>query len=371
MIKVYQVFESYPLFYQPYIKKALQGLKEFSELDNKIVSYKCNDKTNHEIEILPSYYRRKAYCKLKSIFNPNLKYLNYLEIRALEENVDIIHIQHSFLFPKVITLLALNKPNKPKIVITLRGGDTYIKPFISNKWSDFYKNFSTSIAAFVVMSEHQKKFLIQWGVPDNKIRIIPISFGYPFEIKPKRPNNKKMKIYSVFRMCWEKNIYSCLTLIKKLQERGVNVSYDLYGDGPDLGQVYYLARELEIENAVTIHGKVENEQLKAQISDYDFGLQLSLSESLGMAVIEGQTLGIPYLVSDVGGLPEIIQDNHTGIVIPEINDRILERIVQLWENPEKYHQFSKNAIRIAQEKFNTSSEVDKLFQLYQDIVFKN
>lgn len=371
MIKVYQVFETYPLFYQPYTKNTLQGFQEFPELDNKIVSYKGTDKTADKTEIFPSYIRRKLYCKLKSIFSSRYKNLNYLEIRALEENINVIHIQHSFLFPKVLNLLSLNTPNKPKIVITLRGGDTYVKPFISKKWSEFYKNCNASIAAFIVMSKHQKEYLMQWGVPDNKIRIIPISFGYPFEIKPKRPNKNKMKIYSVFRMCWEKNIYSNLILIKKLQERGVNVSYDLYGDGPDLGQVYYLVRELEIENAVTIHGKVENEQLKAEISDYDFGLQLSLSESLGMAVIEGQTLGIPYLVSDVGGLPEIIQDDCTGIVIPEINDCVLERIVQLWKNPEKYHQFSKNAIRMAQDKFNTSIEVEKLFKLYRDIVFKN
>src|SRR5690606_22942095 len=124
-------------------------------------------------------------------FHPKL---NYAEILLLQRKIDIVHIQHSYLFPKIMGLLAQPSLNRPKIIITLRGGDTYVKPWVQKKWADFYTNYGNKVDAFITMSEHQKNYLhTKWGIEKAKIHVIPISFGLRFNSTPKKPDKTKIK----------------------------------------------------------------------------------------------------------------------------------------------------------------------------------
>jgi glycosyltransferase involved in cell wall biosynthesis len=366
-MKIYQVFESYPLFYQPYIPPTLASLSKQDHISSKIIAFNgSSDKS--DVEVLPSYNIRRVKEFLFHKIRPQIKKLSFLEIKALKENVDIIHIQHSFLFSKVLGLLKLDKNRRPKIIITLRGGDTYIKPWISKRWKKFYKDYGSKVDAFIVMSEDQKKYLTRWGVPQENIHVIPISFGEKFEIEPKYPNKSELKLVSVFRMCWEKNIADNLRLVKQLKEFGIKVQYDVYGDGKDLGQLYYLRDRFDLAKEVRIKGKIDNEELKAKFSDYDFLLQLSHSESLGMSVIEAQTRGLPAVVSNVGGLPEIIDNNYNGIILKDLSIIELQRISDLWRNKDLYYEYSKASINLSQSRYNINVESRKLLNLYKSLI---
>jgi glycosyltransferase involved in cell wall biosynthesis len=368
-MKIYQVFESYPLFYQPYIPPVLKELTKIKGLESKIIAYKGDSSKENEAFIFPNYYIRKIYETFNQKFYKKYNYLNFLEIKAQKENVDIIHVQHSFLFSKVLGLLKINNHKRPKIIITLRGGDTYVKPWISKRWKDFYSDFGNKVDAFIVMSEDQKQYLSRWNVPLENIHVIPISFGKKFKIEPKYPNKNELKLVSVFRMCWEKNIADNLRLVKQLKEFGIKVQYDVYGDGKDLGQLYYLKDRFDLAKEVRIKGKINNEELKAKLSDYDFLLQLSHSESLGMSVIEAQTRGLLVIISDSDGLPEVVIDNQTGFILKKENyDSKLNEIIATWRNDEKYHLMSRNAINFTQEKFSIENEVNSLVKLYSKLV---
>lgn len=368
-MKVYQVFESYPLFYQPYIPPVLDALRKINGLKIKVIAFKGQSEDVDGTVIMPDYRYRKLYEKSNQTLFKDYKGLKYLEIKVLKEKVDILHIQHSFLFPKIVELLKKRKGKRPKIIITLRGGDTYVKPWLQKRWKNFYRDYGNKVDAFIVMSEDQKKYIARWDVPLANIHVIPISFGERFVILPKYPNEKELKLVSVFRMCWEKNITDCLLLVKKLKELNIKVSYDLYGDGPDIGQLYYLRDKFGLQNEVIIHGKVANKELKNKLRDYDFLVQLSLSESLGMSAIEAQSMGLPVIVSNSDGLPEVVIDNETGFIIERENcDLKLKRIITIWENSLEYNNMSKNAITFAQNKFNINKEMESLINLYNNLI---
>jgi glycosyltransferase involved in cell wall biosynthesis len=139
----------------------------------------------------------------------------------------------------------------------------------------------------------------------------------------------------------------------------------VYGDGKDLGQLYYLRDRFDLAKEIRIKGKINNEELKAKISDYDFLLQLSHSESLGMSVIEAQTRGLPVIISDSDGLPEVVIDNQTGFILKKENyDSKLNEIIATWKDDIKYYRMSRNAINFTHEKFNIDCEVNSLVELY-------
>lgn len=367
VINVVQLFESYPLFYQPYIPPVIDEIKKEEIIKLQIHAF--NGKQINDVIIIPKYYRRKFKEQLYKLTSKTNSALNYAEISYIENDVDIVHVQHSFLFPKVLGLLKLPKEKRPKIIITLRGGDTYVKPWSSEKWRRFYEDYGHIVDGFITMSQHQKKYLQEkWKVPKEKIHVIPISFGTAKTTQPKKQNKDVLKIVSVFRMCWEKNIDGNLQVIRQLRKKNIKVQYDIYGDGPDAGQVCFLIDKYQLSDCVNYHGKIENSKLKEQLVKSDFFLQLSHSESLGMSVVEAQSYGLPVIVSDSGGLPESILNGESGFCMPTNDiDYAAELLESLWKDSHKYSAFSEKAIEFANANFSVSNEVCKLTKLYKDI----
>lgn len=364
-IRVIQLFETYGEVYQPYISPVIQALKADTKLHVDVVAFNAHDTVDF---FVPRY--KKRWLKEKWYALTHNSRLNYLEILCLEQQAAIIHVQQSYLFSKVTNLLDLPRDQRPLVVITLRGGDTYVKPWYAKKWQDFYKNYGHVVDAFVVMSNHQKNYLHdKWGVSLERVHVIPISFGQAFNASIKQADPSVMRIVSAFRMCWEKNIAGNLLAVKILKDRGIHVQYHLYGDGADSGQAYYLIDKYNLQDCVAYHGRLDNSELKAQLKRYDFYLQLSYSESLGMSVIEAQSLGLPAIVSNSDGLPEVVVQNQTGFcVAPHDSEAAATHLLQLWQNPDLYKQFSQKAIAFSHQHFSVETEVEALRRLYKSLI---
>ena len=367
-IRISQLFDTYGDFYQPYIPPVMDALKKLPNFKVEIHAFQKT--TNSEVQIIPSYYKRRFHERLNSLTNKSSVKLNYLEQQYLKDNVAIVHLQHSYLHTKLKGLLSLPKLERPKIIITLRGADTYVKPWVDKNWRNFYSNYGQNVDAFIVMSAHQKGYLHKhWNIALDNIYVIPISFGHSNACVAKSLSNEKVKVASAFRMCWEKNIEGNLRVIKLLKDQHIPVQYDLYGDGPDVGQVYYLIDKYDLNDCVNYHGRVANNDLKSHLLASDFFLQLSHSESLGMSVIEAQTLGLPAIVSNSDGLPEVVIHEKTGFcVAPYEIDEAVNYMLGLWQSPKQYAEFSGAAIAYSQEHFSIEREVADLSTLYQSII---
>lgn len=371
-IKIDLLFNEFPLTNQMYIYDLLQKLNGENVLD---LSVTCDTKltldSSLKIVKIPSYYYRKLYEKCIRLVNSKYKNLSYIEIKWLQNHTDIIHIHHSHLINKVGDILNLKKENRPKIVVTLRGSDTYIKPWYFKTWKHYYKDYFPEIDALIVQSEHQKNYLITiWEVDEQIIHVIPSSIKASISLPEKRLEDT-IKIVSSFRMCWEKNIEGNIRVIRVLVDKGYNVRYDIYGYGQDLGQVYYLIDKFNLKSYINVKGKVANSQYLEALKNYDFYLQLSIVESLSISVIEAQSKGIPAIVSDSSGILETIKPNESGFAVPYYNvEMAAEKIIDLINNQTKYFEFSTEAIQHVNSKYTNDIESEKHLELYEKLVEK-
>ena len=111
----------------------------------------------------------------------------------------------------------------------------------------------------------------------------------------------------------EKNLDLLFYVYRELKARRVAFRLVIAGDGPDLAAL----REQHAGDAgVTFTGRLDREQLKACYVNADLFVFPSTSDTFGMAVLEAQTMGLPALVTDVGGPQEIIRHGKTGYVVP-------------------------------------------------------
>ncbi|TPV33850.1 glycosyltransferase family 4 protein [Paucihalobacter ruber] len=367
MMNLVYVFQEYPVFYQPYIPPIVNALMDRKDINFKVNVFKGN-KQDYIVKI-PPYHFRRIYEAFYHLIKNSPRKLNYLEIQSLKQHVDILHLQDSFLHPKIIGLLEIEAYKRPKIIITLRGADTYLKPYVLERWKLFYKNYGNKVDAFITVSKHQKKYLTKWGVSAEKIHVIPISFGSKSNESPRKLSRNKIRIISAFRMTWEKNIDSNIRVVKNLIDNGYDVTYDIYGDGADLGQVFYLIDRYNLNDSVKCHGKIPNEEFKSILPKYDFYLQLSISESAGATIIEAQSYGLPCIVSDSDGLPEMIIQNETGFAVPYYEIELAaQKIIELYTNEKKYNLFSKASIQFVNSKFTVENEEKLLVNLYKQLL---
>lgn len=97
------------------------------------------------------------------------------------------------------------------------------------------------------------------------------------------------------------------------------LSLRLVGAGPQEIELKALAQDLAINERVTFVGRVDSLDVPKELEKLDVYVALSRRESFGVAIIEAGTAGRPVVVSDAGGLPEVVLDGKTGLVVPREN----------------------------------------------------
>lgn len=90
----------------------------------------------------------------------------------------------------------------------------------------------------------------------------------------------------------------------------------LVGGGPQRAELLALAQALGLGDTVEFIGPVDHAEVPAQLRLLDIYVAPSRHESFGVAVIEAMACGLPVVVSDAGGLPEVVQAGVSGLVVP-------------------------------------------------------
>lgn len=99
-------------------------------------------------------------------------------------------------------------------------------------------------------------------------------------------------------------------------EVAARIRLRLVGDGPQADELKAYARNSGIADIVEFSGRVTHRFVPDQLRKLDVYVALSRRESFGVAIIEAGACGLPVVVSDVGGLPEVVVAGETGFVVP-------------------------------------------------------
>ena len=115
------------------------------------------------------------------------------------------------------------------------------------------------------------------------------------------------------RLGQEKNLEWLLPLVKELRIRGQKLRLILVGDGPARADLEKQAADLP---EVVFAGRLERNVLRAFYALADVFVFPSTTDTFGMAVLEAQAFGLPAVVADAGGPPEIVRPGRTGYALP-------------------------------------------------------
>ncbi len=125
-----------------------------------------------------------------------------------------------------------------------------------------------------------------------------------------------------------KDLATAVRTVERVARQHARFRLLLVGEGPERGLVEGLVREKTLQEHVRLLGL--RRDLAQLYAAADLFLLTSVSEGIPVTVLEAMAAGLPVVATNVGGLPEIIEDGHTGLLTSAGDDAALaERIVQL------------------------------------------
>ncbi len=162
----------------------------------------------------------------------------------------------------------------------------------------------------------------------------------------------------------EKNHLFMLDVIARLIRKLPSVRYIIAGDGPLQNIIKQRIYDLGLTENVFMAGMLPS--IARLIGQSSIAVMPSKYEPLGMFQIEAQYLGVPVVVSAVGGIPETVIDNETGFVLP-INDINIwvDKLFELLSDGVILERMGLSARISVREKFCKDANTQKLIKLIQ------
>ena len=150
----------------------------------------------------------------------------------------------------------------------------------------------------------------------------------------------------VGRIDRNKNLQLIAQALRIIQTRrpGNEIVVDIIGKGAEYENVSRLASELGVGHQMNQIGYIHNEQLRDYYEKGYAVILPSFSETLGKVILEAYTVGTPAIASNVGGIPDLVQDGVNGYLIdPHDATQLADRMLAMIDSPEAYRQMQISA----------------------------
>ncbi|TMU86780.1 N-acetyl-alpha-D-glucosaminyl L-malate synthase BshA [Bacillus sp. BHET2] len=289
------------------------------------------------------------------------------------ENLDILHV-HYAIPHAVCAILGKQMSGKDvKIVTTLHGTDITVlgyDPSLTGaiRFGIEKSDMVTAVSSALVKQTYD---LIQ---PDKEIKTV---YNFIDERVYKAVDSRHLRteygikenekvIIHVSNFRGVKRVTDVVAAFHLIQSE-IPAKLLLVGDGPEMTVICKQVRELGLEDRVLFLGKQDN--LEELYSISDIKLLLSEKESFGLVALEAMACGVPSIGTNVGGIPEVIEDGYNGFIceVGNING-VARRSLQLLKDEELHKKLSENALHTARTKFHSSKIVEEYERIYKEVL---
>jgi len=239
-----------------------------------------------------------------------------------------------------------------------------------SEWMLTYESSEVIVNSNYMKNEVQRLF----GLPYDKINVIPngvnlqlfsnVNIDYDFR-RQYAMDNEKIILY-VGRLVYEKGIQNLIAAMPKILDRYHDSKLIICGRGGMIDELREQVKYLGIENKVYFAGYCDSKKMQKMYKCADVAVFPSTYEPFGIVAIESMLSGTPTIVSDVGGLNEIIEHGVTGMKSYAGNaNSIADSVLSLLFDPKLCANISQNAIKKVKENYNWSKITDSTYYVYQ------
>jgi glycosyltransferase involved in cell wall biosynthesis len=170
---------------------------------------------------------------------------------------------------------------------------------------------------------------------------------------------------AVFRP--QKNLHAWLQAARMIRDRIPEVHFLLVGDGILMKELRATATSLNLNDVVHFTGLQNN--VHPYFSAMDVFLSSSVFEGLPLSLLEAMAMTIPVVVTSVGGVPEVVTDRKTGLLLASSDPHLLaDQACWLIQNEQARREFGLAGRRLIEERFSIQRMICDLEELYLEVL---
>ena len=359
--------------------------------DNTLYTVELLNKDKYDISLscnlngeLVSRAKKVKHLKLYDVPNLRREVSIINDIRAFlylyklikKENFTIIHTHSSkagFL-GRIAAML-----NKTPIVIhTIHGFafHDYMNSFKKNIFIYLEKLSAKWTHGLVTVSNLNKKKVVDLGIaPIEKLKNIYSGIDLTLFINEKNDQFRKelnldsnhLLLGSVGRLSNQKDPITMIEAFCIVIKRFPNAHLTLVGEGELRDEILIKIDQLQLNGRVHLTGN-KNDPWKIYHS-LDLFIMSSIYEGLGRSITEALSCGVPVVCTSVEGVPEIVRDNKTGILVPPKDPGALATgIIKSLNDMDNARKIAEEGRKFVNDNFDVKKMVDDIDTLYDTLL---
>src|SRR3954468_15870435 len=276
-------------------------------------------------------------------------------------------------------VLAARKLQLPS-VITMHGGDVYVNP---EQGYDFPTRWYVRpplrwtlrhADALTAITDDCRQHALRAGAPAKSIRLI---FNGT-DLRRFSPGDGRTgaaeagwgphMVFACRQLFPRKGIRFLIQAAAQLKPRFPDLKLVLAGDGFERPELVRLAEALGIAEDVTFLGWVPNNALPPYYRAAAVSVIPSLEEGFGIPAAEAMGCEVPVVASDAGGLPEVVENGVTGLVVPRGDaDALAQAIQTLLTDPQRRRRMGQAGRARALRLFDWDRSAEQFEEIYREV----
>lgn len=239
-----------------------------------------------------------------------------------QTRADIVH--GHWAIPTGPALVAASRRLGVPSVITMHGGDVYVNRAegydFPSRWyvKPVLRWALRASSALTAISEDCKRHALNAGADEQQISVIMNGADLRrFSPAPGGQVAGSQTIFACRQLFPRKGIRFLIQAAAKIRPRYPDLKLVIAGDGFERRDLEKLAADLGMADITTFLGWMANEDLPAQFRAAAVSVIPSLEEGFGIPAAEAMGCEIPVIATDAGGLPEVVEHEVTGLIVPK------------------------------------------------------
>ena len=209
----------------------------------------------------------------------------------------------------------------------------------------------------------------------RRLSLVPLGIGEP-SFLPREDAREKLAermdvaveemlwIGVLAELTWNKGVHHLVRAVGELKRKGIKCIVCVLGEGEERKFLETLIEEQGLGQEVRLPGFVADG--RQYLRAFDIFVLSSHTEALSYALIEAGYAGLPVVATNVGGIPEVIDDHISGLLVPRENPgKLAEALSSLIESAEKRSVYGAALGESVRQRFGLSRMVEQTLALYR------
>ena len=346
--RVAYVVHTFPKLSETFIANELAELRRRG-VDVLILSLRApSESLTHEVVAAAGLARRTVY-------EPGAF---AAALRAFDPDVVHAHFANEPAGVAAELAAALGAP----FTFTAHGHDIYRRPP-----PDFAARAERAAAVVTVSQANAGAIVERFGVPAARVRVIPSGVDSAY-FRPNGPPAMPPWIVCVARLAPVKNLGLLLVACAELRSRGVAFRAVIVGDGRARDELEASRARLGLAETVELTGAATQEQVRRYWQRASVAALTSDSEGMPVSLMEAAACGVPAVATAVGGVPELVDDGASGLLVPARDAAALAAALEcLLRDRELAARLGRAARHTVELRFSLRGQVDRLLALWNEV----